>query len=220
MTTILGVDADTVRVAYCLMRTNKDKFLVEKTGTIVRRTNARKIGIGVFTPTYFKELRGLLYPVLEEDGSIYLEDAFMGRNRKTYGQLSQVQGEIKYETGAVFGMPESLTLVQPSVWQAAVGKYFDVPFRKDMDTKGCSMLCAARILGFMASSTHEADATCIAFYGYMVRTDADNTTEEKEKEAVSPKRKAHIGRGVCTPLQKLRRAQEHKASGAGRGRHV
>lgn len=182
MHTILGIDADTLRIAFCRLNVQGDGFVVHSVGSITRREMKKTPGVSRYSANYAKELREVLYPVLEADGEIFLEDAYMGRNRKTYGFLSQVQGELKYEVGAVFGAKKSMEIIQPSVWQSVIGKYFGLPFRAPLDTKECSMRCATKILEYVPASTHEADATCIAFYGYMQHIRAKDATNETEKK--------------------------------------
>lgn len=190
MYTVLGIDADTLRIAYCRLNVQDGAFTLHSIGSVTRREMKRTPGVSRYTATYTKELRDVLYPVMEADGDIYLEDAYMGRNRRTYGYLSQVQGELRYEVGAVFGAKKPMNIIQPSVWQSSIGKYFGLPFRAPLDTKECAMRCAAKILKYVPASTHEADATCIAFYGYMehIRVKDVSNAPEKKKGAVSRKR--------------------------------
>lgn len=180
MATILGIDADTMRIAYCVLRSNLDGFTVDSVGTVDRRQMKRTKFPTRYLDSYSSDLRGVLYPVLDEpDGVVYLEDVFMGANRKTYGYLSQVQGEIRYEAEAIYGARGKIRLTLPRTWQSYVGNYFDIPFKKPLTTKDCSMMCAAKILGYLPGSTHEADAVCIAFFGHMEIKDA---ADKKKKE--------------------------------------
>lgn len=198
MGTILGIDADTFRIAFCVLETDGVSYRVAKHGEIQRRAIKKRDtrGIQKYAATYSDDLRGLLHSVAAQGGKIYLEDVFLGHNRKTYRLLSHVQAEILYEVEGIFKYPGIVDLVQPRAWQSMVGAYNEVSFMQGEGTKEASMRCATKIAGFIPESSHVADAVCIAFFGHMVRFNASKSEEKKTKGILRRKRKAHSSRRI------------------------
>ena len=147
--TYLGIDPDTRRIAWALIRDSK----VIDVGAIPRKSAVDNFNIDYPASVGYLLARNV-------GAMVYIEDVFVQRNIKTYGLLCEVRGELKMiarqqEVNPVFVMPDA--------WRRVV---FGKPL-KGADRGPAEMAYAQKIYPG-EYSPHVAAAICIAAYGCMM----------------------------------------------------
>lgn len=163
-TYVMGIDADTKRIAYAVL---KDGLCIE-VGTIMRRRYN-----GNFHEDYDKELDALFGDKLFKKNRVYiwLENVFKSRNVKVVAALGEVQGEV---IAAARRNGQSIPVEQrpyQQAWRAPTirtSKKEEVPAAEMMLAQ--SSLKGKSGKEFITLTEHEAAAVCIGVYGHMVQT--------------------------------------------------
>lgn len=138
---ILGLDPDTVRVAYALVEYDGMTPKVHSCGTVLPTTERMS------APLREAQMR---------DAVVYCEEIFL-RNTQGFKSLAKVQGRIE---DACNECRLELRYVYPSTWHSSFGWNG----LKRAELKAISMQYA-RANCASVSTDHEADAICIAIHG-------------------------------------------------------
>lgn len=159
MTVVIGIDADARRLAYCVMQGGRFSAV---------RSMERSNQAGTVHGRYDQHLTALMQRANEIGAVVYLENIFL-QNRGQgsvmgFKAMAEVQGEIKREARR-FSVP--VIPVMAITWHSDV-----LGFTRNRDAlKRAAMEKAVEAVGYRlkaegrALTQHEADATCIAFYG-------------------------------------------------------
>ena len=154
--TVIGIDADTKRVALCIMQGPT----VRQVATIERANTTGRIA-----PDFDQKLTSLMRWAADHGAVMYLEDIFLkdgsAQNVRGFQSLACVQGELLARARQCGNVP--LLLVSASAWRSEV-----LGFTKDRTKlKLAAGIEAARVLGDAERelTEHESDSVCIALYG-------------------------------------------------------
>ena len=149
MSAYLGIDPDTRRIAWALIRDSK----VIDIGAI-----PRKSAVDNFNIDYPASVGYLL--ARNTGAMVYIEDVYVQRNVRTYGVLCEVRGELKMIARKQDIRP---VFVMPDAWRRVVfGKPLKGADRAPAEMEYAQKLCSGEY------SAHVAAAICIAAYGCMM----------------------------------------------------
>lgn len=160
---VVGIDADVHRIAWACVCGGS----VKEVGQFPRANSKGRIDRG-----YVTGLMGLMKAAQLSGAQVWLEGIFLPekgtstrRNVEGFRRMAGVQGEI-YLAGLQHGVP--VDLVQPATWMRDL-----LGLKKGQgNPKAWSMDWAQRFWG-RAMSSHEADAVCIALWGWAQRVEAE-----------------------------------------------
>jgi len=158
VTVVIGIDADTRRLAYCVL----DGRQVRAVRTIQRADSRGR----VFHSTYDAALTRFMRRAQDVGGLVFVEGIFLtefkghatARNVLGFSRLAEVAGELK-RVARLHAVP--LVVVPASTWRAEV-----LGFVKDREKlKAAAMAKARELTGRDDLTEHESEACCIALFG-------------------------------------------------------
>ena len=152
--TAIGLDADTVRLAYCGITDGS----VAGVGTIERLPKS-----GEIPERYDLVLAVLMKRAAALDATIYLEGIWLPQDRSRanvqgFRALAEVQGEI---LAMARWSGARVQVVQPTVWQS---KVLGITRGRTEIKKAAQRIATG--LTKRVLSEHESDAVCLAMYGH------------------------------------------------------
>lgn len=157
---VLGIDADTRRVAWAWCYSDGEM----SPARTIMRSNSR----GAMTADYDQKLNDSFEILWRAGGCIYLEGIYLPapdgpraerRNVRAFAALAEVHGEIKWVARG-FGL--RVEVVTPNKWHSAILGF--TTGRAEL--KAAAMEKARDLTGLDDLTEHEADAVCIALYGW------------------------------------------------------